>query len=365
MAGCARHGLSRAATLSGNDYARQRTGRGSHPFRHAFSARRDGRPHARHRDGLYNLNKADNSALKSDAYAQAQSWLIAKSGVADAGALQVAAHAAPLAADRFADHDANRAYVLQRLSYGLPTIHATDQPARVPQGAEALLETRLPYLDGEQRREVLKTTAIASGYPLIDDAEGYGRLNLFAAADGYGAFDQDVSVTMDAAKGGFSAIDTWRNDIAGKGRLVKSGSGILGLSGANSYAGGTVLEEGVLVAGSSSAFGNGGLTVNGGSLVLAADKPLTVGGDYQQTSNAVVKLAIGADGAGTLVVEGKAELAGDLDVTLADGFTPAPGTTIEILKASNVTGSFGKFTISGHRASLSYGPTSVTLTIGD
>lgn len=71
---------------------------------------------------VYNLNKADNAGLKSDAYAQTQSWLIAKSGVADAGALEVAAHAAPTAADRFADHDANRAYVLQRLSYGLPTI---------------------------------------------------------------------------------------------------------------------------------------------------------------------------------------------------------------------------------------------------
>ncbi|ACI56331.1 autotransporter-associated beta strand repeat protein [Rhizobium leguminosarum bv. trifolii WSM2304] len=312
---------------------------------------------------VYNLNKADNAGLKSDAYAQAQSWLIAKSGVADAGALGVAAHAAPIAADRFANHDANRAYVLQRLSYGLPTIHPTDQPARVPQGAEALLETRLPYLDGEQRREVLKTTEIASGYPLLDDAEGYGRLNLFAAADGYGAFDQDVTVTMDAAKGGFDAIDSWRNDIGGKGRLIKRGSGILGLSGANSYAGGTVLEEGALMAGSSSAFGSGGLTVDGGSLVVAADKPLAVGGDYQQSANATAKLALGANGAGTLAVEGKAALAGDLDVTLADGFVPAAGTKIEILKASTLSGTFGKLTISGHKASLSYGPTSVILTI--
>ncbi len=313
---------------------------------------------------VYNLNKAGNAALKSDAYAQAQAWLIAKSGVADAGALEVVAHAAPLAADRFADHDANRAYVLQRLSYGLPSIHATDRAARVPQGAEALLETRLPYLDGEQRRDVLKTTEVASGYPLLDDAEGYGRLNLFAAADGYGAFEQDVTVTMDAARGGFNAIDTWRNDIGGKGRLVKGGSGILGLSGANSYAGGTVLEEGVLVAGSPSAFGTGGLSVNGGSLVLAADKPLIVGGEYQQFANATAKPTLGADGAGTVVIAGKAALAGTLDVTLASGYAPAAGTKIEILKAGAVTGIFDKFTLSGHKATLSYGPTSVTLTIG-
>ncbi len=48
--------------------------------------------------------------------------------------------------------------------------------------------------------------------------------------------------------------------ISGRaGKLAKRGAGILGLSGANSYAGGTVLEEGVLVAGSPSAFGTGGL----------------------------------------------------------------------------------------------------------
>jgi autotransporter-associated beta strand protein len=168
---------------------------------------------------------------------------------------------------------------------------------------------------------------------------------------------------MDAAKGGFNSIDTWRNDITGKGRLVKRGNGILGLSGANSYAGGTVLEEGALVALSPSAFGRGGLTLNGGSLVLAADKPLTVSGDYQQVANATAKSALGENGAGTLVVEGKAVLAGDLDVTIADGYAPTPGTKIEILKASAVTGTFGKVTVSGHKATLSYGPTSVTLTI--
>ena len=77
---------------------------------------------------------------------------------------------------------------------------------------------------------------------------------------------------------------------------------------------------------------------------LAADKPLTVSGDYQQLANATTKPALGANGAGTLVVEGKAALAGDLAVTLVDGYAPTPGTKIEILKAGAVTGTFGKFT---------------------
>lgn len=71
----------------------------------------------------------------------------------------------------------------------------------VPKGAEVLLETRQPYLDSTQRRWVLATTGLPSGYPVLDDAEGWGRLNLFSAADGYGAFVNNVTVNMDASKG--------------------------------------------------------------------------------------------------------------------------------------------------------------------
>ena len=66
----------------------------------------------------------------------------------------------------------------------------------IPQGAEVLLETRFPYLSAAQRLEVLRTTAVDAGWPLLDGPEQWGRLNLFAAADGYGAFDQDVVVAL-------------------------------------------------------------------------------------------------------------------------------------------------------------------------
>ena len=115
--------------------------------------------------------------------------------------------------------------------YGLSQIADGGKEAVVPKGAEVLLETRFPYLDVEQRRVVLKTTARASGFPVMDDAEGWGRLDLFAAADGFGAFGGDVAVTMDASLGGFSAKDTWRNDISGAGKLTKRGAGVLILGG--------------------------------------------------------------------------------------------------------------------------------------
>ena len=40
----------------------------------------------------------------------------------------------------------------------------------MPQGAEALIETCFPYLDEEQRRWLLHSTGIESGYPALDDA---------------------------------------------------------------------------------------------------------------------------------------------------------------------------------------------------
>lgn len=46
-----------------------------------------------------------------------------------------------------------------------------------------------------------------SGYPVLDNEEGHGRLNYFDAADGYGAFTGNVAVTMNAGQGGFHAFD--------------------------------------------------------------------------------------------------------------------------------------------------------------
>ena len=83
----------------------------------------------------------------------------------------------------------------------------------VPEGAEALLASRFPYLDATQRRAVLATTEIDSNYPVIDQSRGWGRLNLVEAADGYGAFTSNVAVVMDADDGTFSAQDHWRNNF--------------------------------------------------------------------------------------------------------------------------------------------------------
>jgi hypothetical protein len=91
--------------------------------------------------------------------------------------------------------------VRPKQSYGLPA-RRRHAPVAAPAGAEVLLETRLPYLDAAQRREVLRTTGLPAGNPILDGPEQWGRLGLFTAADGYGAFDTTVAVALDAAAGG-------------------------------------------------------------------------------------------------------------------------------------------------------------------
>ncbi|RCS21790.1 autotransporter domain-containing protein [Phyllobacterium salinisoli] len=217
---------------------------------------------------VYNLNRQNGDGgfnwqdLKTQAYEQTQAWLKKETNSTTASDLYVAAHAADLSTDRFASREANAAYVATRMTYGFAPVGPTDQPAYVPKGAEVLLETRMPYLSADQRRAILATTALPSGYPVMDDPEGYGRLNLFAAVDGYGAFREDVTVNMDKSLDGFNAFDAWRNDISGSGKLTKEGTGTLMLTGLNTYSGGTRVNAGMLVGTNGNAFGTGAIQID-------------------------------------------------------------------------------------------------------
>lgn len=223
--------------------------------------------------------------------------------------------------DNYSDYKVNKQKYVERLTYGFEQIGDTTKPMVVPKGAEVLLETRLPYLSAEQRRYVLLTTGLPSGYPVLDDEEGWGRLNLFAAANGYGAFETDVIVKMDAAKGGFNAFDTWRNDISGRGKLTKEGTGTLVLTGNNSYRGGTVLQQGSLQAGSTNALGRGNVKNNGGTLTENIKGAVNVQGDLTQLKEGQIELNIASD-KDVLKVTGKASLNGILTVNFVDGYVP-------------------------------------------
>jgi autotransporter-associated beta strand protein len=288
-----------------------------------------------------------NASLKAAARAQALAYFTAQTGTT-ADTLYAFAHSAGPDTDPYAGRSANLAAITPRLTYILPQSGPSDTAVVVPKGAEVLLETRQPYLTADQRREVLRTTALPSGYALIDGPEEWGRLNLFAAADAYGSFDADVAVTLDASAGGFNAADAWRNDIDGVGGLTKAGTGTLTLTGDNSYRGGTTVLAGVLAAGSATAFGKGDVDVAGGALRIAPEAGgLQVHGGYTQATGAVLDVTLARGGDAALTVRQPAVLAKGsvLAIHLDAAQAPKAGDTVPVLEARKLQGSFGTITV--------------------
>ncbi|MET9633328.1 phosphatase PAP2 family protein [Lentzea sp. NPDC006480] len=302
------------------------------------------------------LADPQNATLKAAARTQANEFFRQHVGVD----LFEYAHSAGISTDPYADREANARLVEPLLTYGLPRIGRRVEMT-VPKGAEVLLETRLPYLAANQRREVLRTTALPSGHALLDGPEQWGRLNLFNAADGFGAFDADVRVDMDANRGGFHAADTWHNAIGGCGGLVKRGTGTLTLAGTNTYAGGTRVEGGTLVAASPSALGRGDVDLRSGTLRL--DTAVRVR-NYRQASGTTLAVTARRGGCAVLSAAHPIRLATGcaLEITL-EGVRA--GAVVPVLAAPGLAGRFASVTVAGgqHRVEARYTPAGLSVKV--
>lgn len=117
---------------------------------------------------------------------------------------------------------------------------------------------------------------------------------------------------------------TFAGPISGSGVVAKQGSGVVTLTGNNTYAGGTNVTGGTLVAGTNTALSTGTVTVNNGTLYAAADtnisNAITVTGSstallaYWNFNNAVA----GVSGAlGTFSTTGTTEVYTEGSKTLA------------------------------------------------
>jgi len=94
----------------------------------------------------------------------------------------------------------------------------------------------------------------------------------------------------------------------------------------------------------------------------------TITGDYLQTSTGTLGVVLGGAGPGgpfsRLVVTGTATLAGVLDVSFLDGFTPQEGDNFTVLTYSTHAGSFDTLTaplFDQLQLAAQYGTTSLTL----
>jgi outer membrane autotransporter protein len=153
------------------------------------------------------------------------------------------------------------------------------------------------------------------------------------------------------------------------GALVKVGTGTLILTGADTYSGGTTLDDGVLTVGSLQALGSGNLTVNAGTL-NATVQSIQVKGNYTQNAGGTLQLQVAGANPGqyqSLNVGGNVSLGGTLQL-ISLGFQPKAGNRLTLITAggtdSNQFANFVNPFASGPgftRSDLIYGLNSVVL----
>ncbi|RMR04498.1 hypothetical protein ALP93_200011 [Pseudomonas syringae pv. helianthi] len=98
----------------------------------------------------------------------------------------------------------------------------------------------------------------------IDGA--YGDSQFIADLPGVGAIVDAGKPTQRTCTGPQCGLDVWSNDISGHGGLTKQGIGTLVLTGANSYSGPTLVNQGRLAINGSLA---SAVTVNNGGILGA------------------------------------------------------------------------------------------------
>ncbi|MGW8466622.1 autotransporter domain-containing protein [Pseudomonas sp. CLCA07] len=245
----------------------------------------------------------------------------------------------------------------ENLTTDYANYNGTSMAAPHVAGSMAVLMERFPYLTGAQVASVLRTTATDLGAPGVDALYGWGMINLRKGIDGPGMLvtEQDIpeefriqgaygssqfvadlpgiGAIIDAGKPTervcddvHCGLDVWRNDISGHGGLTKQGIGTLVLSGANTYAGPTLVNQGRLAINGSLAStvtvndsgilgGNGrigGLTAKRGGTVAPGNSigTLQVAGDVTFEPGSTYAVELSPTSSDQIVAGGKAVIDG-------------------------------------------------------
>ena len=195
------------------------------------------------------------------------------------------------------------------------------------------------------------TVQVTNSNPGVSSSIGTGGLTLDDGILQAGAndltFNNAVSLTSNG--GTFDTNGntlTWSGAVSGEGELIKVGTGTLILTGANTYAGGTLLDFGTLGIGSNGALGAGALLMQPGTtlqfeasgltlpnpIVLNADPTIDTGSNTDTISGVILGLgALNKIGSGTLILSGASTYSGATDVQAGTlGVTGSLASTVTV-----------------------------------
>ncbi|MDO4434559.1 MAG: S8 family serine peptidase, partial [Alysiella sp.] len=237
-------------------------------------------------------------------------------------------------------------------------------------GAAALVQQKYPWMNNDNLRTTLLTTAQDLGAKGVDSVYGWGLLNVGKAVNGPAqfAFGDFVADTQGTDKNSY----VFGNDITGEGGLIKRGASELVLAGNNSYTGitrvengtvtvnnkitgGAIVEkDGMLALKANASVGRG--VVNHGWLHVASDNAgydavMSIKGNYIQKDTGILYSRLG----NYLSISGWAELAGKLYVDATGSYVRASGTDVQVLGTrSGIEGNFTSLQTAGNlKSSLS------------
>ena len=243
-------------------------------------------------------------------------------------------------------------------TYEQNTLVGTSFSTPVVSGAAALVKQKYPWMQNDQLRTTLLTTATDLGKKGVDSVYGWGALNLQKAIKGPAqfAFGDFVADVQTPAGQGYQTY-TFSNNISGSGGLIKRGSGQLNVQGEHTYLGNTSIERGVLNLRGSLASPNihiqptGQLQLSAGSRAqsvanngwMVVNGNVRLEGDYTQGQNASLVHRIG----NLIDVGGKAQLAGSI-LLRPQSYVSSNGNRYTLLTAGNgVSGAFAKVYTNG------------------
>lgn len=201
-----------------------------------------------------------------------------------------------------------------------------------------------------------RTYAIA-GHGTFEFQTADGSSALIDVVEGDHEFQTVVSLTdnLDVNVAAGSSVE-FNNDlflqgnsltIGGDGGAVEINNNLFADGGAVNAAAGAMIGSGPIYG---DVFNTGGTVAPGNGLGV-----LSIEGDYiSQSADSVLQLELGAVQHDILQVTGELELSGELQVALADGYTPVAGDLFEILEFDAVSGSFDRLSLPALGEGLSW-----------